>query len=70
MYEKYRQLDGNNEIEHSDSSNEESEYEIYSQGEDNQLYNDNKRDLKIKKNQIEFDGDCVILGYYKAILIQ
>jgi hypothetical protein len=63
MYEKYKQLDGNNEVENSDSSNEESDYEIYSQDEDKQLYNENKRALnKSSKKQIEFDGDCIVLG--------
>ncbi len=65
MYEKYRQLGGSNETENSDSSNEEAEYEIYSQDEDKQLFNENKRDSRNKnKNNIEFDGDCVILGNY------
>ena len=72
MYEKYRQLDGN-EIENSDSSNEEAEYEIYSQDEDKKLFNENNRDLKNKnKKNIEFDGDCVILGnysFYKTLAI-
>jgi len=58
MFEKYKQLDGNNEVENSDSSNAESDYEIYSQDEDKQLYNENKS----SKKQIEFDGDCIVLG--------
>ena len=69
MYERYKQLDENNDVDNSESGSEEAEYEIYSQDEDKQIFSENKKDLKkrskrlnLTKKQIEFDGDCIILA--------
>ena len=66
MFDRYKQLDENNESDDS-CNEEEADYEIYSQDDDKQLYNEkNKREKKnakrTSKKTVEFSSEPLVLA--------